>query len=249
MKRQSYFWRGFFYVIGLLVLTCGITLNTKTLLGVSPIISIPNCLSALGGWDLGRLVTLLYLLFVAVQIPLKGRCFGLLDVMQLPVSVLSGWLVSFYDANLTVSNPGIPLRLALLALAIVLTGIGVCLTVNMELAPNPADGLVNSISERTNKNMGLCKNIFDVTCVGVTSVLSLALRRQLIGIGLGTVVTMLLTGRVISLVNRRLRKPMRRLAGLEPTAVEPETQKQAELASNDSPPAAREASEQGRRPN
>ncbi len=37
MKKQSYFWRGIFYSIGLVMLTCGITLNAKTQLGVSPI--------------------------------------------------------------------------------------------------------------------------------------------------------------------------------------------------------------------
>lgn len=106
MKKQGYFWRGFFYCVGLLVLTCGITLNTKTMLGVSPILSIPNCLSALWDWDLGRLVTLLYLLFVAVQIPLKGHQFGVLDVMQFPVSILSGWLVSFYNTSLNFPHAG-----------------------------------------------------------------------------------------------------------------------------------------------
>ena len=35
------------YGIGMLVLTCGITLNTKTLLGVSPIISVHTSLSVL----------------------------------------------------------------------------------------------------------------------------------------------------------------------------------------------------------
>ena len=32
MKKQQRLWRGFLYGAGLLVLTCGITLNTKTLL-------------------------------------------------------------------------------------------------------------------------------------------------------------------------------------------------------------------------
>lgn len=72
MKKQQRLWRGFLYGAGLLVLTCGITLNTKTLLGVSPVISVPNCLSLLYGWKLGWLVTVLYLGCVLIQIPLKG---------------------------------------------------------------------------------------------------------------------------------------------------------------------------------
>ncbi|MDO5594780.1 MAG: hypothetical protein Q4G01_08235, partial [Eubacteriales bacterium] len=171
MKEQSvkhWMRRLVCYGIGMLVLTCGITLNTKTLLGVSPIISVPNSLSVLFGWDLGWVVTLFYLLCVAAQLPIKGRRFGILDVLQFPVSFLSGWLVGWYSKTLSFPNPSWPLRLTLLALAILLTGTGVCMMVNMELAPNPADGLVDSISQRSGKSMGLCKNLFDLACAAVT---------------------------------------------------------------------------------
>lgn len=216
MKKSCWIWRGLFYCVGLLVLTCGVTLNTKTLLGVSPIVSIPNCLSVLYGWSLGGLVTLLYLSFVLLQIPLKGRRFRLLDLMQFPVSLLAGWLVGLYDAKLNIPNPGLALRVGLLALAILLTGAGVCLMVNMELAPNPADGLVNSLSQVTGKSLGLCKNLFDVACVGITVVLGLLLSGRVEGIGVGTLASMLLTGRAVAGINGVFRRPMRRLAGLEP---------------------------------
>ena len=104
MKEQSvkhWMRRLVCYGIGMLVLTCGITLNTKTLLGVSPIISVPNSLSVLFGWDLGWVVTLFYLLCVAAQLPIKGRRFGILDVLQFPVSFLSGWLVGWYSKTLS----------------------------------------------------------------------------------------------------------------------------------------------------
>ena len=204
MKQARWIWRGGLYCAGLLVLTCGITLNTKTLLGVSPILSIPNCLSVLCGWDLGPLVTLLYLTFVLVQ-------------LQFPVSILSGRLVGLYDANLNIPHPSPVLRVGLLALAILLTGAGICLTVNMELAPNPADGLVHCLSQVTGKRLGLCKNLFDLACVGITVVLSLLLGGPVVGIGVGTVASMLLTGRAVAGINRLFRRPTRRLAGLEPT--------------------------------
>ena len=87
------------------MLTCGITLNTKTLLGVSPVISVPNCLSLLYGWKLGWLVTVLYLGCVLIQIPLKGRRFRALDLMQFPVSVRAAGWWGLYDTWLN-SPPG-----------------------------------------------------------------------------------------------------------------------------------------------
>lgn len=224
MKKGHWFWRGGLYCAGLLALTCGITLNTKTLLGVSPILSIPNCLSVLWGRDLGTLVTLLYLTFVLLQLPLKGRRFGLLDLLQFPVSILSGWLVGLYNANLNILHPSSILRVGLLALATLLTGAGICLTVNMDLAPNPADGLVGSLSQATGRSLGLCKNLFDLACVGIAVALGLLLGGQVVGIGVGTVVSMLLTGRVVAGINRLFRNPMRRLAGLEPARKKPLTQ-------------------------
>ena len=38
--QKNYIYRGGFYLVGLLVLALGISLNTKTGLGVSPIISV-----------------------------------------------------------------------------------------------------------------------------------------------------------------------------------------------------------------
>ena len=103
------------------------------------------------------MVTLFYLICVAVQLPIKGRRFGILDVLQFPVSFLSGWLVGWYSKTLSFPNPSWPLRLTLLALAILLTGVGVRMMVNMELAPNQMDGLVDSIRQRSGKNMGCAK--------------------------------------------------------------------------------------------
>ena len=48
----------------------------------------------------------------------------------------------------------------------------------------------------------------------MTVTISLLLDGTVIGIGLGTVATVLFTGRVIALVNHFLRVPMRRMAGL-----------------------------------
>ena len=46
--------------------------------------------------------------------------------------------------------------------------------------------------------------------------LGLLLGGQVLGVGVGTLASMLLTGRVIAGINRAFRQPMRRLAGLEP---------------------------------
>ena len=48
------FYRGMMYCIGLMILALGIILNTKTGLGVSPIISIPYSISKIWNINLGN---------------------------------------------------------------------------------------------------------------------------------------------------------------------------------------------------
>lgn len=52
MKQKL--WREGFYACGLVILALGITLNIKTGLGVSPIVSIPFVAAQVGGWSIGN---------------------------------------------------------------------------------------------------------------------------------------------------------------------------------------------------
>ena len=59
MTAKNWFFRLFFYVMSLLILALGITLNTKTGLGVSPIISVSYNISELFQLNFGN-VTFVY---------------------------------------------------------------------------------------------------------------------------------------------------------------------------------------------
>ena len=67
MKKQV-FYRILFYAAGLLVLALGLTLNTKTGLGVSPIISVANSISQIFDHNFGNMTLALYSVFVVIEI-------------------------------------------------------------------------------------------------------------------------------------------------------------------------------------
>lgn len=98
----------------------------------------------------------------------------------------------------------------MLALAIVLTGVGVALTVNMRLVPNPGDGIVQAVAQRMGRDQGFAKNVFDLGCVAATVCLGLLLTGRIVGIGLGTLLAMVGVGRVIALVNHWTKAGMSR---------------------------------------
>ena len=65
--QKNYIYRGGFYLVGLLVLALGISLNTKTGLGVSPIISVSYSISTIWDLNFGNMTMVLYCIFVLVE--------------------------------------------------------------------------------------------------------------------------------------------------------------------------------------
>ena len=214
-KRQTLSRWGI-YTVGMLVLAMGLTLNTKTGLGVSPILSLAYCSTRIWGVNLGDATFVLYALFVIAQLILRGKRRQWYDLLQLPLSLVFSRLLNLCSACIPyqAAAHSLPENLAVLALAIVLTGVGVALTVNMRLVPNPGDGIVQAVAQRMGRDQGFAKNVFDLGCVAATVCLGLLLTGRIVGIGLGTLLAMVGVGRVIALVNHWTKAGMSRLAGV-----------------------------------
>ena len=204
------------YVIGMLVLALGLTLNTKTGLGVSPILSLAYCSTQIWGVNLGDATFVLYALFVIAQLIIRGKRRQWYDLLQLPLSLVFSRVLNLYDRFITYdpAKHGLPSNLVCLALAIIVTGIGVAMTVNMRLVPNPGDGIVQAIADLIGRDQGFAKNCFDLVCVVLTVILSLATLGKITAVGLGTVLAMLFVGRAIFLVNHFFKEKMCRAAGM-----------------------------------
>ena len=208
--------RWIIYIIGMLILAMGLTLNTKAGLGVSPIISLSYAVSQLWHFNFGDMTFVLYSLFVVGELILhRGRRL-ISDLCQLPLSLIFSRVLNLYAALIPYEAEQEPfwMNFLLLMLAIICTGIGAAVTVNMKLVPNPGDGIVAAVGEAIGREQGVAKNIFDVCCVASTCVLGLAAAGRIVGVGVGTVAAMIFVGRVISLVNHISRERMCRAAGL-----------------------------------
>ncbi len=220
------------YLLGMLFLAVSLTLNTKVTLGVSSIISVAHCVSVLSGYSIGDTTLLWFIFLIAVQIVLhlirkapNWKRAVLFDVLQLPLSLVFTRFMNLFSARIPVFEEayagtfwgGIWGRLCLLALAITLTGVGAALTLDMRLIPNPGDGIVQGIADFFSRPTGTAKNLTDLCCVALTAAISLCAARRIIGIGLGTLLAALFTGRVLALFNRLFAD---RLRALVPDAAE-----------------------------
>lgn len=197
------------YLMGIIILAFGIVLNTKTLLGVSAIATIPYSISQIFDWPFGDVSLVSYILFMLIQLIINKGNGWLMTIFQLPFSIVFTRLMNLVEV-LTVVPETMIGRLLLLALAVVLTGIGANLTIRTKLIPNPADGLVGAISRVTGLTLGMTKNFFDAFCVLVTISIGLFFAGKIIGVGLGTIVAVLVIGRVIALMDHLFGEKMKK---------------------------------------
>ena len=84
-----------FYLMGLLILAMGLTLNTKAGLGVSPIISLSYAASVIWNRNFGDMTFVLYGIFVLIQAAIHlrekgkaGRSLLMKDALQFPLSIV-----------------------------------------------------------------------------------------------------------------------------------------------------------------
>ena len=227
MRRQTIN-RIIFYITGLLILAMGLTLNTKAGLGVSPIISVSYSISQIMGMNFGNTTMGLYCVFVVVELILhfirdrrsektegavlehanrmNRKLVFLMDVLQIPLSMIFTRFLNLFAKVIPDFSEGeadgkqYAVRFAVLILALILTGIGAAMSLNMRII---------------HKSVGFTKNCFDVFNVTVTICISLLCRGHLIGIGIGTVCAVIGVGRTIAVFNHFTKEKMTELAGIE----------------------------------
>lgn len=208
--KQQTFARWGFYLLGMVLLALGLTLNTKTGLGASAIVSVPFTVSQGTGWDFGNLTLVVYCLFVAAQFLIKGKNRRWTDLLQIPLSIVFTRFLNIFAAAIPYQSGNLPADIALLVVAIIFTGIGAAMTVAMQLIPNPGDGIVGTIAAVTGKELGFCKNCFDVGCVSLLLIIGLCFGDPL----LGTLISMVGVGRAIAGFNYLCKRPLLQATGM-----------------------------------
>lgn len=193
------------YLLGLAILSLGVVLNTKTGYGVAALSSMAYVISVLSEITLGSITILVYCIYVILEIIIMRHRFTPKILLQIPCSILFGKYTNFFNDAITITPPNHFVRVVLLILAIFFTSLGVVLTLNMNLVPNAPDGLVQEIGVAMKKDFGFAKNLFDGISVGVSVILGLFIGGQIIGIGIGTLVSAVMIGRTITLLNKYLR--------------------------------------------
>ena len=144
-----------------------------------------------------------------------------MDILQIPLSLIFTRFLNVFGSLLpefskeTKRIQDLPLRLLVLILAIIFTGVGASMSLSMRIVPNPGDGIVQAIADCIHKNVGFTKNCFDLFNITVTILLGLVLAGRLVGVGIGTVLAVIGVGRIIALFQHLAGEKIVALSGVE----------------------------------
>lgn len=201
------------YCIGLFFLALGVTLSIKSNLGVSPVSSLPYVISLISGYSTGAMITVMFSIYVGLQIVILGRNFKIVNLLQILFSSIFGYFVNFTDFLIGAYTPwNYPLQLGTLAVSIILLGIGIVLYLKADVMPMPAEGLLIAMQTRTTMSFHNLKVSFDVIVVILSMFLSFIFMGEIIGIREGTVIAALLVGKCVGFINRTFSKQLTKLS-------------------------------------
>ncbi|MFR3303702.1 DUF6198 family protein [Bifidobacterium pullorum] len=193
-----------FFALGVVINSFGVALITKGALGTSAISSVPYVASLQWSFLSFGVTTFIWnILFILIQMVLLRREFKPSQFLQVLVNLLFSAMIDVSMAILGFLNPSaLWEQCACVVLGCVVLAFGIVI----ELAPNvvvvPGEGVVRAIAQVTKIRVGTVKAAFDITLIVIAGVMSLICFHELRGVGVGTVISALLVGPIINVINR-----------------------------------------------
>lgn len=202
--------RTLFLLLGLLIMAYGVALSIKAGLGTSPISSVPYVLSEITPLTVGNITILMHCTFILLQILLLRRRYRLLQLLQLPVAVIFGYMTDFAVWTLDPLVCGnYAVKWIFCLIGIVLVAAGVSFEVVANLVTLAGEGLVLALCQVTPVKFSTMKVSVDTTLVIIACILSFLFLHGLYGVREGTIAAAFLVG----MISRQITPPLTRVAG------------------------------------
>jgi uncharacterized membrane protein YczE len=199
-----------FYVIGLAVLALGVSVSRQAGLGLSQLVILPSVFSRIDpdpSHNMGWWVGVVFIAFVVVQILVLRKDFKPIQLLQIPVSLLYGFLIGMW--NSVVASIGIPMpnyfvKLFFSALGVVIMGVGISIYLTTDIVPLSSEGAPLAISQKLEKPFPRVKQIFDLSLVALAVIASLIGLHTIYGedVREGTIIAAVCLGPLIAFANK-----------------------------------------------
>ena len=191
---------------GILINSFGIVLITKGALGTSQISSIPYVLSLqLPSISFGMFSFIMNMVYIVLQALLLRRQFKPLQLLQIVVNVVFSASIDVFMAMLSFYAPQQLFTRVLSAVAgCIVLAFGISVEVAPDLIMVPGEGIVAAISKVSGRRFGSVKVMFDVTLILIAALLSWLFFGNIVGVGVGTLLSAVSVGQFVNLINRHV---------------------------------------------
>lgn len=211
-KSASMLRRIVIYLIGMFLMTIGVNLSVLSGLGVSPIDTIPYIISLISGTSLGLSSTLVFSVYIVLQLFILRKDFKWKNLLQVVLSIIFGWFVNISGmlTNLLPQEPMYAVKFLYMLCSMGFLGTGIFLYVATDIMSMPADGVALALAFQTKKPMSTCKIFFDWSVVVLSVILSVIYLHNISGIREGTFIAAFGVGLVIRFWENHMTEPLHR---------------------------------------
>lgn len=188
---------------GILINSFGIVLITKGALGTSQISSIPYVLSLQMPFiSFGMFSFIMNMVYIVLQALLLRRQFKPIQLLQIVVNVVFSASIDVFMAMLSFYAPQQLFTRVLSAIAgCIVLAFGISVEVAPDLIMVPGEGIVAAISKVSGRRFGSVKVVFDVTLILIAALLSWLFFGNIVGVGVGTLLSAVSVGQFVNLIN------------------------------------------------
>lgn len=195
------------FIAGLLIMAMGVAFSIKANLGTSPISSVPYVANLFTHLTVGNATIIMHCVFILIQILILRKQYKLIQLMQLPVAIVFGFLTDLSIWLIQgISHSNYFQQWILCVIGIVLVAVGVSFEVTANVITLAGEGVILAICKVFPIKFGYMKVAFDVTLVITACLLSFIFLHKLEGVREGTVTAAILVGLIAKQSNKHLKK-------------------------------------------
>ena len=202
IREENYAIRFLVYIVGLFIMTLGISLSVKSNLGVSPVSSIPYTITCITGLEMGKATILFHIVLVVMQILILRKAFQMKNLLQVVVGVIFGYFTTFsnYLFSFLPTPEHMTARLLMMLGSTVLIAVGIFFYLPADIVPLAGEGAMKAVSDTTHIAFNKVKVGFDISMVIISLISCLVALGTLGSVGVGTIIAAVLVGSVLGVI-------------------------------------------------
>ena len=202
IREENYAIRFLVYIVGLFIMTLGISLSVKSNLGVSPVSSIPYTITCITGLEMGKATILFHIVLVVMQILILRKAFQMINLLQVVVGVIFGYFTTFsnYLSSFLPTPEHMTVRLLMMLGSTVLIAVGIFFYLPADIVPLAGEGAMKAVSDTTHIAFNKVKVGFDISMVIISLISCLVALGTLGSVGVGTIIAAVLVGSVLGVI-------------------------------------------------